>query len=239
VKGVILAAGRGSRMGVLTSDQPKCMTVLGGQSLLQHQLDGLAGGGVREIALVRGYLAETFTLPISYFENPRWAETNMVASLVCAAPWLVDDTCVVSYADIIYGADSVRRLVAAAGDIVIAYDPQWRRLWELRFEDPLADAETFRLAPDGRLAAIGARAQRIEQIEGQYMGLLRFTPRGWRTVTDLLNTLPAAEQDRMDMTSLLQRLLANDVPINTVAIAEPWYEVDSESDLRLYEARFF
>ena len=45
----------------------------------------------------------------TYFENPRWAETNMVMSLVAAAAWLRSDSVVISYADIFYGRDVVRR----------------------------------------------------------------------------------------------------------------------------------
>lgn len=239
MKGIILAAGRGSRMGGLTSDQPKCMTLLGGQPLVQRQLEALRNGGVKDLAIVRGYLAETFELDVHYFDNRRWAETNMVQSLAEARSWLQQDACVVSYSDIVYGKDSVARLLAANGDIVITYDPNWRTLWELRFDDPLQDAETFRIDGEGRLLEIGNRTTRIEEIEGQYMGLLRFTPQGWQQVESFLGELPAEQVDRLDMTSLLQRLLSRGVKIDTVPIAEPWFEVDSETDLRLYEERFF
>ncbi len=238
-RAVILAAGRGSRMGGLTSDQPKCMTELGGKTLVRHQLDALKGGGAEQCAIVRGYLADTFTLPVAYFDNPRWAQTNMVASLVCAQPWLESGTTVVSYSDIVYGPDSVARLMAAQGDIVITYDPHWRRLWELRFDEPLSDAETFRTDAAGRLLEIGGRADCLDQIAGQYMGLLRFTPSGWKTVYRYLKAIGSPAVDRLDMTSLLQRLLDQGVTIDTVAIAEPWYEVDTESDLALYREKFF
>lgn len=239
MKAIILAAGRGSRMGGLTSDQPKCMTLLGGKPLVQWQLDALRDGGIDEVAIVRGYLAETFSLPVHYFDNRRWAQTNMVLSLAQARPWLGETPCVVSYSDIVYGHNSVARLVAAEGDIVITYDPHWRQLWELRFDDPLKDAETFRIDAAGRLLEIGRRAASMDEIGGQYMGLLRFTPRGWQQVEDFLATLPAEQADRLDMTSLLQRLLERGVAVHTVAIGEPWYEVDSESDLRLYQEKFF
>ncbi len=239
MRGIILAAGRGSRMGCLTSDQPKCMTILGGKSLLERQLESLEGGGIDNRAIVRGYLPETFTLPVTYFENPRWAETNMVASLACAESWLQNYTCVVSYSDIVYGSETVQKLVAAQGDVVITFDPHWRRLWELRFEDPLADAETFRRGGHGQLLEIGSRAGNLDEIEGQYMGLLRFTPKGWQSVIGLLAKLPGHQCDGLDMTSLLQMLLETGVRIDTVAIDEPWYEVHSESDLRLYEDHFF
>ncbi len=239
MKGIILAAGRGSRMGGLTSDRPKCMTILGGKPLIQWQIDALQDGSVAQIAIVRGYLGETFELPVHYFDNPRWAQTNMVMSLAEARPWLRQEACLVSYSDIVYGQDTVARLKGAAGDIVISYDPNWRALWELRFADPLADAETFRSDADGRLLEIGKRTDNIDAIEGQYMGLLRFSPTGWQQVEDSLAQLPDGEADRLDMTSLLQRLLQQGVTIQTVAITEPWYEVDSETDLRLYEEKFF
>ena len=239
MKGIILAAGRGSRLGALTADSPKCLTELGGKTLLQRQLEALADGGVDEPAIVRGYLGGSFTRPVTYFENPRWAETNMVASLVCAADWLRTETCVVSYSDIVYGSGTVRLLLAAPGDLVIAYDPRWRALWELRFADPLADAETFRRDGQGRLLEIGARACSLDEIQGQYMGLLRFSPAGWSRVEDLLAGLPADRQDSLDMTALLQLLLADGMEIGTVAATEPFYEVDTESDLRLYRERFF
>ncbi|PID79407.1 nucleotidyl transferase [bacterium DOLZORAL124_64_63] len=226
-------------MGGLTSDRPKCMTVLGGRTLLDRQLDALAGAGIADRAIVRGYQGATFAAPVTYFENPRWSETNMVASLACAADWLQAAPCVISYSDIVYGVDSVRRLLACDGDIAITFDPHWRDLWELRFDDPLSDAESFRRAPDGRLLEIGARCARLEDIQGQYMGLLRFSPAGWLQVRALLDDLGPAGVDALDMTSLLRKLLARDVRVDTVPIAEPWYEVDSESDLRLYEEKFF
>lgn len=238
MRGIILAAGRGSRMGSLTEDRPKCMTVIGGKPLIQWQIDGLRGGGVSEIAIVRGYLGETFNLPCHYFTNDRWADTNMVMSLAEARSWLQQSSCLVSYSDIIYGRESVSRLMEAKGDIVITYDPHWRTLWEKRFEDPLADAETFRIDNSGKLLEIGNRADSITEIEGQYMGLLRFTPGGWQAVASCLERMSADEADRLDMTALLQLLLQRGVTIQTVAIDEPWYEVDSESDLQLYQKYF-
>ena len=239
MKAIILAAGRGSRMGGLTSEQPKCMTVLGGKPLVQWQLDALRGGGIEKVAIVRGYLPETFCLPVHYFDNRRWADTNMVLSLAEARPWLRETPCVVSYSDIVYGQDTVARLVAADGDIVITYDPHWRKLWEMRFDDPLKDAETFKIDGTGHLLEIGRRAKSMDEIGGQYMGLLRFTPRGWQQVEDFLTTLTSEQADQLDMTSLLRQLLDRGVKIFTVAIDEPWYEVDSESDLRLYQQKFF
>lgn len=213
-------------------EQPKCRTRLHGRSLLDWQLAALRGAGIDEIGLVRGYLAHTFDLPLHYFENERWAQTNMVASLACAADWLQADTCIVSYSDIAYQASTVRRLESCNADVAITYDPRWLDLWSLRFDDPLADAETFR-TNDGWLQAIGARASSVEEIEGQFMGLLRLRPAGWAALAAV--AVAAPDPDRLDVTALLGRALEQGVQVATVPISETWCEVDSQADLVCYE----
>jgi choline kinase len=238
MRAIVLAAGRGSRMKAATEDRPKCLVELTGHSLFSLQQAALRAGGVDEIAVVGGYRAEQLARPdVRLFENARWAETNMVMSLAAAAEWLRASPCLVSYADIFYPVATVSRLEALSGpQLAIAYDPNWRALWEARFADPLSDAETFRLTEGNRLVEIGARATSLDQIEGQYMGLLRFTPQSWAAVEGLLDELEPARRDKLDMTSLLSLLLQRGADIRAVPTDPGWGEVDSESDLAYYEA---
>ena len=234
-RGLILAAGRGSRMGSLTEAVPQCLTPLGGQPLLEWQLAAMRGAGLDTVGVVRGYKAHLLdSHPVVPFDNARWAETNMVASLACAASWLRTATVIVSYSDIFYPASAVASLLASPADMAVTYDPDWLTLWAQRFADPLSDAETFRL--DGRrIAEIGRRAAHLDEIQGQYMGLLKFTPRGWSSVETYLRTLPPERQDRLDMTSLLAALIEAGQTIEGVPFHGQWGEIDSASDLALYE----
>jgi choline kinase len=235
MRAVILAAGRGSRMRALTEDRPKCLVELAGRSLLSRQLAALRQGGIGEIAIVRGYRGGQLAgFGLATFDNPRWAETNMVVSLACAEAWLSEAPCLVSYSDIFYSAETVALLAAAAGDIVISYDRDWLAQWRRRFADPLSDAENFRLDSKGRVLAIGGRAKSVDDIEGQYMGLLKFTPTGWRQVRCIIDPLPAAARDRLDMTGMLARLIAAGIPVAAVPASGGWGEIDSESDLALF-----
>jgi len=89
MRALILAAGRGSRLGLHTEDRPKCLVELADKPLIRRQIEALRGGGVSTVGIVRGYLADRINIEdVTYFENPRWAETNMVMSLAAAAPWL-------------------------------------------------------------------------------------------------------------------------------------------------------
>ena len=58
MKGIILAAGRGSRMGDMTDQKPKCLIELNGQSLIDHQLNAFKDAGIEDIALITGYKRE-------------------------------------------------------------------------------------------------------------------------------------------------------------------------------------
>lgn len=241
MRAILLAAGRGSRLGELTEEEPKCRTMLLGKRLLERQLEALQAAGICDIAIVRGYRAERIRVEgVAYYENARWADTNMVASLCCAASWLEQGPCLVSYTDIVYSPAAIELLVhgAAEADIAIPYSTQWRDLWEARFDDPLTDAETFRLAADGGVAEIGGVPATLEEVEGQFMGLLRLTPAGWRTIRAFLDGCSPAEQARMDVTSLLAGLLGQGVTIAALPYDGLWLEVDRTSDLQLYEQRY-
>jgi choline kinase len=236
MRAVILAAGRGRRMGELGGDRPKCLVELEGKPLIERQIAALRRGGVNEIGVVRGYRAEMIDFPgLSYFANERWAETNMVMSLAAAASWLRSGPVIVSYGDIFYRSELVRGLVAAPGQLVISYDRAWRRLWTRRFADPLADAETFRINAAGQLLEIGGRTTRIEDIQGQYMGLFKFTPPAWSAVETLLATLDTSIRNRLDVTGLLRLLLARELlPISTFPTDGHWGEIDNPEDVALY-----
>lgn len=233
--GVILAAGRGSRLGNLTRDIPKCMVELGGRSLIDWQILAMTEAGIRNITVVTGYKQECLSGDFDKIENKQWSSSNMVRSLLAARQVLESAPAIVSYSDIVYHPDHLKKLVLLDGP-AIAYDRKWLSLWRQRFEDPLTDAETLKLH-NGGIASIGERAQNISEIEGQYMGLLKFCPRSWREVEDYLNGQPTDMIDRLDMTTLLQRLLAAGQKITAAPVDGKWCEVDSRKDLEIYERR--
>ena len=236
MRAVILAAGRGSRLAHLGADRPKCLVELAGQPLLARQVAALRRGGADEIAVVRGYRGEMIDLPgLTYFSNHRWAETNMVMSLAAAASWLREGPVIVSYGDIFYRSELVRALAGASGQLAIPYDREWRRLWTRRFADPLADAETFRIDSAGWLLEIGGKTTRIEEIGGQYMGLLKVTPPAWLAIEALLDSVAAEIGDRLDVTGLLRRLLERGFAVDTLGTDGQWGEIDNSEDAALYE----
>ena len=237
MKSIILAAGRGSRMGKLTDMLPKCMLTLKGEPLIHWQIRALADANINKIAVVCGYQKHAVQADgiSEKIDNPRWYQTNMVRSLMYADAWLKSDICIVSYGDIFYESSGVATLLDCDADIAITYDLKFEVLWKTRQENPLNDLESFRVDGKGMLVTIGGQPQSIAEIQGQYMGLLKFTPDGWKQAVKYLNRLSEDKIDKLDMTSLLQGLIEKDVPVKTIPYDGTWGEVDTVGDLELYE----
>ena len=237
---IILAAGQGNRLRPYSLHKPKCMVSLAGRPLLHWQLGCLnASGLTSSIVVVGGYHIAGLTAPgATIVENTAYASTNMVHSLMCARAHIVlGEDLLISYGDIVYEPRVLRAVVDSPAPLTIAADHQWRRCWSIRMENPLADAETFKLAADGRITELGRKPKSYDEVQGQYMGLVKF--RGDRVVT-LLEHIDrmdrSAKYDGKDfsnmyMTSLLQNLIDAGWAAHACLVDNGWLEVDTASEL--------
>lgn len=229
---IVLAAGRGTRLGRYTRHLPKALVRAGGRTLLDWNLRSLAACGVAPIVVVGGYRGERLARDgIELVQAPRWHASGPLASLLAARPARFGAGFLVAYADCPHHATNVRALLEARADIAVAGDRRWRTLWQERHGDPLVDAETWQ-AEHGWLRAIGARPRTLDEVQAQFAGLLRFTAAGWSRAEAL-----ARDGVASDMTGLLAALLRAGAPIADVAIDGRWCEVDSADDLRLCRRR--
>ncbi|MFC2041957.1 sugar phosphate nucleotidyltransferase [Chloroflexota bacterium] len=88
---VILAAGDGDRMGELTRDRPKVLLPINnGEPLILSPIRALATSGIRNIAIVVGYLADEVRrslgdgsqhdVNLHYVENPDYLSCNAISA---------------------------------------------------------------------------------------------------------------------------------------------------------------
>lgn len=231
-RAVILAAGRGSRMGASTENSHKCLSILNNKTLIDWQTKALKASGIENIAVVKGYKQEMILGDFSTYFNENWAKTNMIASLFCAQK--VNCDTIVSYSDIVYKTSHVEKLIKSDGDIVILSDLLWEELWSLRFENPLDDAETFK-SINNLLLEIGSKAKNIEEIQAQFIGLIKLTPKGWDIIHHKYESYDTKRKSSVDFTSILSDLLKDGVTINVEFINGGWCEVDNAHDLSLYQ----
>lgn len=241
MKVIILAAGRGSRLGKRTKDRPKCMCELCGRTLLDRCLNTLERAGVfrSDIGIVTGYRSDMLRVDgVTCFHNADWEKTNMFHSLTMAREWLKRESCIVCYSDIVFAPEAVAKLRESDAPLAItSYSGYWD-LWRLRMADPLEDLETFRTDGSGRLLEIGLKPESAADIQGQFMGLLRFTPESWGWVEETIRHPLPKPVDKLDMTTLLQGMLERGYPIQAISTDELWLECDTERDIEIYEREF-
>lgn len=231
-RAIILAAGRGSRMGEVTNFNHKSLTILNNRPLLHWQIDALNKAGISDLTVVAGYREELLQGAFTKVINSRWADTNMVASLFCVPGF--DGENIISYADIVYKSNHITQLLQSNADITLTADIKWYDLWSKRFENPFDDAETF-ITDGNKLLAIGGKTTNYNEIQAQYMGLIKLNKSGWEKLYQLYNSLPMERKDKMDMTSLLSEALSNKIEISVVFVEGGWCEVDNYNDVLVYE----
>ena len=122
MKALILNSGLGSRMGVLTSEHPKCMTEISRkETILSRQLSMLAEWGVDEVVMTTGLFdgvlvnyCQSLELPIhiQFVKNPVYDKTNYIYSIYCAREYL-DDDIILMHGDLVFENEVLDMLMAS------------------------------------------------------------------------------------------------------------------------------
>ena len=123
MRAMILAAGRGERMGALTATRPKPLLEIDGESLLARQLKRLATAGIREAVINLSYRGDQIRaavgdgrrhgLHIAYSQEPD-PPLGTAGGIVQALPRLGREPFVLVNADVVCDFD-VAQLVPGAG----------------------------------------------------------------------------------------------------------------------------
>ena len=121
MKALILNSGLGSRMGVLTSEHPKCMTeISGSETIISRQLKLIADIGINEVVMTTGAFDDVLVdycrilnipVHITFVHNPIYKETNYIYSIYCARKFL-DDDIVLMHGDLVFEASVLEDMLA-------------------------------------------------------------------------------------------------------------------------------
>ena len=246
MKGIILAAGEGKRLKHLTKNCPKSMVKLFGKSLLEHQIDVFRKCGIDDIIVVKGHKGEMINFSgIKYYENSNYKSTNMVETLFCALHELNGPT-IISYGDIIFEKEVLEKLILSKNEISIVIDENWKEYWSIRMSDIKEDVESLKLNSEGSIIDIGQKVKDIEEIGGQYIGLMKFGQNGIQNLKEFYflckekskndkNPLNQGIQfEKSYMTDLLQGLIHTGCKLTAVPIHGGWLELDTIDDYNLY-----
>ena len=111
MKAIILAAGRGSRINHITKYKPKALIKFKKKTLLQNQIEIFKSNKISKIYLVTGYMKNKFeNYKVKKIYNKKWKSSNMIYSLLLAEKILLKEECIVSYGDVYYENDAIKKI---------------------------------------------------------------------------------------------------------------------------------
>ncbi len=233
---VVLAAGRGSRLGRLGGETPKWLLEVGGRTLADRQLAGIGGAGeaVASISVVAGHAAsaiedalEMRPEDIRVVRNPEFAELNNWWSLLRALRELPEDgPVVVVNADLLADPEHVTAFVrgAATGDAdgLMAVDLE-RRLTD--------ESMKVARAGDGTLERIGKVG--VDPAAGEYIGMLMARGSNLRALRQVLESFVGHEESANAWYErAVGDVAAAGVPWHVWPMpSTAWVEIDDDDDL--------
>jgi choline kinase len=234
VKAVLLAAGRGRRLGV---NEPKCMIQVAGRSLLERHLDHLGAAGITHLTVVVGYLAPQLQTALRIVQDARRAmgtplpfpvetihndlyENGSIVSLQKAAHQL-EEGGIWMDADVFYPGKLLKKLVDSPHNNCV-----------------LLDGKSTEQGEEMMLGVQGGRVRRIARsvgpdwdLVGESVGFFKVGADGAHAMRTVLDAEVEAGRLDQEYEAALDRAF-DSVAFGFERVDElPWTEIDFPDDI--------
>ena len=223
MKAVILAAGKGTRLDG-AAVKPKCLVEIGGQTLLQRQIESLRNAGIDRIVIVVGFGADSIRdecdSDIAFVENVDFAETSSLYSLWLAREHLTDGFVVLN-CDVLFHPQLLANLLESSHpDALLLSDTQ---------TTPLGDEEMKVKLKDHLVIDISKKMDPSEA-NGENVGIVKFSAAGARALVGYMDELLATGAKK-DWAPRAFREFALHHPLHALSTGGlPWIEIDFPED---------
>jgi L-glutamine-phosphate cytidylyltransferase len=228
MQGIILAAGRGSRLNGTAGEAPKCLVEVGGISLIERQIRTLRDAGIDDIAVVVGCEAARVRRAcghrITYVENRNYCATNSLYSLWMARALLYEGFVVLN-CDVLFHPALLHDLLRARHEnaLLLAYREA--------NQPPLGDEEMKVKVRSGRVVEMSKQMDPSEA-DGENLGIVKFGSRGAAALVAIMDRIVASGAVREWAPRAFSEFAARH-PLHAVGTRGlPWIEIDFPEDYR-------
>ena len=250
MKALILAAGRGTRLGDIAKSIPKCLIKIGKKTIVEHQIDALKSNNIEDISIVIGHHADKVieaarNKGIKFYINKDYEKTGMLESLFCAKKEM-NDSMILLYGDVIFKADLIKRLLENKDDFCLVVDRENEIVHEA--EDAVEDVHGEKTKKgstkvnivDGLVKKI-SKAMPPQESSAEYIGIAKFSKKAAKIVYARIKELiDSGEIKKFTSPSyLFAWLINNGIKINVVYTDNLLYEeIDYVKDLESAKRKF-
>ena len=224
MKAIILAAGRGTRMGSLTADIPKPMLEAAGKPLLEHILDRTRDAGITRVLLVVGYKREViqehfagYDLDIEYVVQDKLEGTGRAVAL--GREFAGADSCLVTFGDIVCEPGDYRGIIARHEDASGVLGAKW-------VDDPYQGAAIYE--ENGVVREIIEKPPKgTSTTQWNSAGLYVFEP----ALFDYLDRLQVSPRGEYELTTAIADMIHDGRRLLLYGIQGDWRDVGRPEDL--------
>jgi len=234
VKAVVLAAGRGTRMGDLTRDLPKPMIRVLGKPVLEHVLRRMVAAGITDFVVVVKHLAEVIRnyfgdgsrlgARIQYVDQADRYGTG--AAYLSAKQLVGGEPSMLTFADVITStrtyAEAIRVFENKGGAGVVTVN---------RVDDPYTGAAVV-IGRDGRIEQIIEKPPKGKSpSKWNSSGIFVFSP----AVFDYLERLQPSWRGEYELADAQNLMIADGLSFYPSYLEGDWLDVGSPAALKLAE----
>lgn len=225
MQAIIMAAGKGSRMGNMTEDKPKSFLEIRGIKLLEYNIAMIHSYGIKDILIVTGYQNEKLESFAQQIEgvrcvyNPFYEMVNVAGSFFMAQEYLFEDT-VFMHADTLCAPEIFEEMITTEADMV------------LPVEFRTCDEEAMKVrTKNGKLVEISKQIPCSEG-EGEFIGIAKIGKQILPDIKLAIKKLMREKQFHAYFEGAIQELIhIGDYELKTISVGDRfWGEVDFLED---------
>lgn len=228
--GVILAAGKGTRLQELGKNIPKALLPIGQKTCLEHIILGMKNAGIRRFGVIIGHLGElieerygrgeSLGVEITYLQQ----DLNMYGTgraVLLAKDLAGHEPIMVSYGDIIIEPSNYRSMLELAlREQTTVSSVNW-------IDDPTAGAAVY-FNDQGFLEKIVEKPTKgASTTNWNNAGVYVFQP----VIFDYLTKLQASPRGEYELTEAVRQMVSAGVPVKVHEIKGFWKDIGTPDDV--------
>ena len=225
MQAIIMAAGKGSRLGELTKDKPKSFIEIKGVKLLEYNISLLHEYGIKDIIIVTEYMTEKIEKLCEKIEgvkcvfNPFYEQVNVLGSFYIGMPYIKDDV-IYMHADTLCSPSVFERMINENADIVLPVDYK------------ICDEEAMKVKTiDNKIVEISKQIP-CSEAEGEFIGIAKISKKVLNDIKHAAKILMQQKNFTSYFEGAIEYLIKNEdykpTPISTNG--EFWGEIDFMED---------
>ena len=218
MQGVILAAGKGTRMGNI--EVPKCLLEINGVPIIKNQINSYKKNGINDIIVVTGYKSEMIhdllNDQVQYVHNSKFSEMNNIYSVWLAIQKLRDDFICV-YGDLMFDEEILKKCLEIKSEIGLMVETNTRD-------------ETMKVKIENeKIVAVNKKID-YKIADGNFIGMAKFSK---NVLKILFNEIDYLITENIDgyYTLGIENLIKKNVEVGCqVTNGLSWMDIDEEGE---------